>query len=193
MWDIHERLKYISAKQVWTELRRKYWIRSGRGFIRGSLHKCTVCRKYQKQTYSCPEAPLLTTLRLEDVYPFYVTGIDNFGPLFIKNVFNGDSHELYKVWVTLYKCAPTRSVVLDFVPFTHSKSFIESLCRFISRRDCSSHIISNCGRNFVSSQTHLSIVNNLGIPWHINLPLSPWHEFFLNAKSYYVKSWKHID
>ena len=60
---------------------------SGRGFIRSLLHKCTVCRKYQGQTYSCPEAPPLTTSRLEDAYPFYVTGIDNFRPFFVKNVF----------------------------------------------------------------------------------------------------------
>ena len=136
-----------------------------------------VCRKYQGQTYSYPEAPPLTILRLEDAYPFYATEIDNFGPLFVKNVFNGDSHELYKVWVTLYICAATRGIVLDIVPSINSKSFIESLRCFISHRGCPSHIISGCGRNFVSSQT-LSFVNNLGISWHANLPLSPWHGFF---------------
>ena len=86
LWDIHERLKHISVKQVLTELCRKYWICSGRGFIRSLLHKCTVCRKYQGQTYSYPEAPPLTTLRLEDAYPFYSTGIDNFGPFYKKHI-----------------------------------------------------------------------------------------------------------
>ena len=41
--------------------------------------------------------PALTTLRLEDAYPFYATEIDKFGPLFVKNVFNGDSNELHKM------------------------------------------------------------------------------------------------
>ena len=117
IWDIHERLKHISVKQVLTELPRKYWICNGRGFIRSLFHKCTFCTKYQEQTYSYPEAPPLTTLWVEDAYPFYATGIDNFGPLFIKNIFNGDIHELYKVWVALYACAETLGIVLDIVPF----------------------------------------------------------------------------
>ena len=56
VWDVHERLKYISVKQVLTECRRKYWICSGRGVMYSLLHKCADCRKYQEQTYSYPEA-----------------------------------------------------------------------------------------------------------------------------------------
>ena len=37
---------------------------------------------------------------------FFATGTGNFGPLFVTNVFNGDSHELHKVWV-MYKFAAT--------------------------------------------------------------------------------------
>ena len=196
IWDIYERLKHISVKQVVTELRWKYWICDGRGFIRSLFHKCTFCTKYQEQTYSYPEAPPLTTLWAEDAYPFYATGIGNFGPLFIKNIFNGDIHELYKVWVTLYACAETLGIVLDIVPFIDWNSFIESLRRFITRRGCPSDIISDCGRNFVSSQysCHLtSVFHGIQIyHWHIGMG------FFLSVlervpKSYYVKSWKHID
>ena len=124
------------------------------------LHKCTVCRKYQGEAYSNPEAPPLTILRLEDAYLFYATGIHNFGPLFVKNVLNGDSHDFYKVWVKLYTCTVSRGIVLDIVPFINSRSFIKNLRRFISRRVCPSHIISDCGRNFVSSHAQ-SFVNNL--------------------------------
>ena len=141
-------------------------------------HKYTVWRKYQGQTYSYPEAPPLTSLRLEDAYSFYATGIDNFGPLCVKKIFNGNTHELYQVWVPLCACAVTRGIVLAVVPFINSKSFIETLRRFISRRGFPSHIISDCGCNFVSSHTQ-SLVNSLGFSWHTNLPLAPWHgEFF---------------
>ena len=45
VWDMHERLKHISVKQVLIELRRRCWICNGRGFVCILLHKCTVCRK----------------------------------------------------------------------------------------------------------------------------------------------------
>ena len=52
----------------------------------------------------------------------------------------------------MHTSAATEGIVLDIVPFINSNSFIESLRCFISRRSCPSHIISDCGRNFLSSQ-----------------------------------------
>ena len=108
---------------------------------------------------------------IHSTLPGLRTEIDNFGPLFLKNVFNGDVHELYKVWVTLHTYAATRGTVLNIIPSINRKLFYESLRRFISCRGCPSNITSDCRRNFVSSQTQ-SFVNNLGISWHTNLPLS---------------------
>ena len=129
---------------------------------------CYINVQFVENSY--PEALPLSKLRLEDAYPFYATGIENFEPLFVNNVFNGDSYELHMVWATLPTCASTQGIVPDIVPFNNLESFIESLHPFISR---SGEIIHH-----TSSQTQ-SFVNNLSISWHANLPLSLWHgEFY---------------
>ena len=82
-------------------------------------------------------------------FAFYATGVDNFGPLFVKSIFSKDSSTLFEVWVTLYTCAGTRGGILDVVPHIDSSLFIKSFRRFVSRRDCPSVMIIDNGRNFV--------------------------------------------
>ena len=107
----------------------------------------------------------------------FATGVDNFRPLFVKNIFAKDSSRLFKVWVTLHACAGTRGVILVVVPHIDSTSFIKIFRRFISRWGCPSVMISDDGRNFVSNQT-VEFLNGLGVDWRLNMPLAPWHEGF---------------
>ena len=77
-------------------------------------------------------SPPLIALRLKDTPPFNPTGVDNFGPLFVKEVFcEKNDDKMYKAWVTLYMCASTRAFLLDLVPQPNSASFINSFCRMI--------------------------------------------------------------
>ena len=81
------------------------------------------------------------------------------------------------MWVTLCTGSVTRAIILDLVPFIDSNSFQDSFRRFISRRSCSLHVISDPGSNFNGGNTP-ALVNNLGVRWHANLPLAPCHRFF---------------
>ena len=54
-------------------------------------------------------------MRLNDSRSFVTTGIDNFGPVYVKNVF-GQSNKTYKAWVTLYTCAASRAIILGLTP-----------------------------------------------------------------------------
>ena len=176
--DIHTKLKHISIKQNLTEVRQQFWICSGRSFIRNILSKCTLCKRFEGPCYSYPTTPPLTKLRLKDNYALYVSGVDNFGPLYVNDTFDKNSHELHKVWVTLYTCAATRAIILDLVPSIDSDSFQDSFRRFISRRACPSNVISDPGSNFNAGDTQ-AFVNNLGVTWDTNLPLVPWHGSFI--------------
>ena len=139
----HKSLKHISVKQTLTE--QKYWILRGRNFVRKIVKNCTICKRYEGPPFQYPATPSLTKLRLNDTHAFHTVGIDNFGPLFIKPIFGGqsDSLPMYKVWVTLYTCAASRGIMLDIVPKIDSNSFIKSFRRFISRRGCPSIVISD--------------------------------------------------
>ena len=95
-------------------------------------------------------SPPLTALRLKDTRPFNTTGVDNFGPLFVKEVFcEKNDDKMYKAWVTLYMCASTRAFLLDLVPqpnSTYSRVFVNSFRRMIARRGCPNNIISDNGK-----------------------------------------------
>ena len=69
---------------------------------------------------------LLTKLLMFDKYSLYTTGVDNFGPLFVKSMFSSDISTMHKVWVTLYTCTSSRALLLDLVPSKRSSDFIKS-------------------------------------------------------------------
>ncbi|XP_057302740.1 uncharacterized protein LOC130636906 [Hydractinia symbiolongicarpus] len=117
--------------------------------------------------------------RLSVARAFAAVGIDNFGPLYVKNIYNNANERpvMNKMWLTWYTCASSRALVLDLVPRPDSSSFISSFRRFIWRRGCPDHIIADNGSNFVLRDTQ-TYISNLKINWHFNLPLGPWHEGF---------------
>ena len=79
-----ESLPHISVKQILTKLRQKYWICRGRNFVRKILRNCNLCRKYEGPPYQYPATPSVTKLRFSDTFAYFNTGIDNFGPLYVR-------------------------------------------------------------------------------------------------------------
>ena len=176
--DIHKRCKHALQKQTLTELRQRFWITQGRNFVRKIIHRCTGCRKKHCKSYQYPPSQALTQLRLNDTRVFFTTGVDNFGPFYVKQVFiEANDNNLYKAWVTLYTCAASRAILLDLVPRPDSESFIRSFRRFVARRGCPDNMISDNGKNFISRDTQ-EFISKLQIEWHVNLPLAPWHGGF---------------
>ena len=175
--DVHARFKHISVKQTLAELRQNFWICRSRQFARNIIRKCVICKKYEGPSYQYRVSPPLSQLRMNNDFAFFATGVDNFGPLFVKSIFAKDSSTLFKVWVTLYTCAGTRGVILHVVPHIDSSSFIKNFRVFASRRGCPSVMISDNGRNFVSNET-VEFVNGLGVDWRLNMSLAPWHGGF---------------
>ena len=92
--------------------------------------------------------------------------------LFIVYLF-GEEDVLYKVFIVLYTCAATRAIILDAVNNASSKTFLQSLTKFISRRGCPSLIISDNGSVFKSDETQTFIANKF-IKWKFNLESAPW-------------------
>ena len=137
------------------------------------MRKCLACRRFEGKTCRYPITPPLTPLCLNDSRPFVTTGIDNFGPVCVKNVY-GQSDKTYKAWVTLYTCAASRAIILDLIPGMDPSVLNRSIKRFISRRGCPINVISDNGKNFISQETG-KFMTSFAIEWHFNLPLAPWH------------------
>ena len=113
--NIHEGYKHIGFKHTLTGLRQRFWIVRWRKSVRGVMRKCLVCRRIEGKTYRYPVTPPLTSLGLNDSRPFFTTGIDNVGPMYVKHLY-GQSDKTYKAWVTLYTCAASRGIILELTP-----------------------------------------------------------------------------
>ena len=173
IWDVHLKLKHVGCTQVLTQIRQKFWITQSRQFVRNIFRKCVICRKLHAKPYFYPEPPPLKKLRLQDKRAFSTMGIDNFGPLLIKNGYENANNKMHKAWVTLYTCASTRNIILDLIPSLSANSLKNSLKRFISRGGCPDNVISDNSSNFVAIETQ-NFASNLNINWHFNLALALW-------------------
>ena len=99
---------------------------------------------------------------------FSTIGVDNFGPLLVKNVYDNANNKMHKAWVTFYTCAFTRNIILDLI--LTKKQF-----KTFYKPD---NVISGNASNFVAIEAQ-NFAGNLKIKWHFNLALAPWHwKFF---------------
>ena len=111
---------------------------------------------------------------------FFHTGVDCFGPLFVKQ---GRSRG--KRYGCIFSCMTTRAVHLEVLHSLSCDSFISALRRFIARRGSIGHLHSDNGTNFVGgnrvineaiqqwNQRHVSsFLLQKEIEWHFNAPLA---------------------
>ena len=85
--NIYESDKNISAKYTLNEFKQKFSLPCGKRIVRNILRACVICRKRHCKSYRYPPSPSLTALRFKDLCPFFTAGVDNFGPVFLRNVY----------------------------------------------------------------------------------------------------------
>ena len=80
----HERAMHTGCAQTFSLIRQKYWIPQGRSIVKRVLKGCTICRGYEGGPYRMPLMPPIPVERVSVSAPFTYTGVDYFGPLYIK-------------------------------------------------------------------------------------------------------------
>ena len=174
--DCHGRAMHRGEKQTLTELRSEYWIARGKSFVKGVIHRCSVCKRIHGRPYTYPAVPDLPIERLYEGRPFLAIGVDHCGPIYIKDVYGSENDEedkLNKGYIVLYTCASTRGVVLEGVRDASSTAFLESIRRFIARRGCPQVVVSDNGSAYTASETQ-QFVTERNIDWRFNVPAAPW-------------------
>ena len=106
-------------------------------------------------------------------FPFSCPGIDYLGPLHIKNIFKNNPNDLFKVYNALYTYVSTHAVNLDLVPDASSRSFVNSLKRFIVRHGTPKLFISDNDGSFVGPEVQ-DYISEANIDWNFILDLSQW-------------------
>ena len=129
--DAHCRVLHSGVSQTLATVRQEYWIPHGRAIIKKILKNCRVCRRVEGAPFAMPRMPDLPRERVARSHPFEYTGIDYFGPLYVKEFSQSTDHSSEqiegKVWVCLFTCFAVRAIHLELVGDMSAEEFLLSL------------------------------------------------------------------
>ena len=131
-----------------------YWIIKGGSVVASHIWKCVICRKLRSTTIGQKMADLPKD-RLEPAPPFTYSGVDYFGPFYVKE---GRSEK--KRWGVLFTCLVSRAVHIEVATSLNTDSFINAYRRFIGRRGPIRELRSDRGTNFVGAKAELESALN---------------------------------
>ncbi|TNN06574.1 Gag-Pol polyprotein, partial [Schistosoma japonicum] len=80
----HETNGHMGVNYLISTIRERYWIIKAAKTIKSVLNNCYKCRKWFSQPCQQAMAPLPEDRFMHHCNPFTVTGVDYFGPLFVK-------------------------------------------------------------------------------------------------------------
>ena len=102
----------------------KFWIVKGEATVRNVLGKCLLCKKRATRAGQQIMSDLPTSRLTANKPPFYVTGVDYFGSMFVKL-----GRAMVKRWGCLFTCMTVRIVHIELVSSLFADSFINALRR----------------------------------------------------------------
>ena len=127
------------------------WVIGSNACISSVLQGCYKCRLL----YKTPEGQLMADLPAERVTPsppFTHTGVDMFGPLFIR-----EGRKNLKRYGVIFVCAASRAVHLEVSTSLSTDAFINCLRRFIALRGTVRFLYCDRGTNFVGADSELQM------------------------------------
>ena len=80
----HEQAGHGGLLHTFCLLKQRYWLQEGSSAIRRVLEKCTVCKRQSTHASQQMMADIPDARMQIDKPPFFHTGVDCFGPLFVK-------------------------------------------------------------------------------------------------------------
>ncbi|XP_066596496.1 uncharacterized protein [Prorops nasuta] len=201
--EYHERYYHAGVQTTLYSIRQRFWILDGKNQVRKIVRGCVRCIRFHVKPNEYRMADLPVS-RVEISTPFFHTGIDFFGPMFVKERKYRNKNRI-KVYGCVFICMASKAVHIEIVSELSSDAFIAALRRFSGRRSTPAHIYTDNGTNFIGANRELRDVYALleskefknkkdeyilknKINWHFNPPLSPHFGGLWEAA---VKSFKH--
>ena len=129
-----------------------YWKIDGGSSISHQLQKCVTCRKLPG-SHCVQKMANLPEEQLTPALPFSYTGMDVFGPWYIK-----EGQKELKRWGIIFTCLLSRAIYLETLNTMGTDSFINALRRFINRRGKVKELRCVRGPNFVPWEVKTSSV-----------------------------------
>lgn len=201
----HLRLLHAGPQLLLGTVRQRYWPLGGRNVARQVVHQCVTCfRSKPKQIRQLMGD--LPSSRVTVSRPFSKTGVDFFGPVYIRPA---PRKPAVKAYVAVFVCMCTKAVHMELVSDLSTERFLQALRRFIARRGRCTDLYSDNGTNFVGARNQLQELFRLwkdyshrqdvarfcaseGIDWHFNPPGSPhfgglWEAAVRSAKHHLLR------
>ncbi|XP_055589653.1 uncharacterized protein LOC129741866 [Uranotaenia lowii] len=201
----HQKLMHAGSQLLLSSVRLKYWPLGGRNVTRQIIHNCKQCFRAKPSPIQqfMGELPLARVTRSR---PFSKTGVDYFGPVYVRLA---PRRPAVKAYVAVFICLCTKAVHLELVSDLSTDRFLQALRRFIGRRGYCSDIYSDNGTNFVgaryflqellihfrNSQHQEKVAKECAynhIQWHFIPPAAPhfgglWEAAVRSAKKHLLK------
>lgn len=186
--ESHKLVFHGGAKMTTGFIRQKYWILGGNNAIKKRLRMCVICKKHEPILKHQLMGDLPPS-RITPSRPFYHTGVDYTGYIFIK-ANKGRGVKTLKGYIAVFVCMVTKAVHLEVVSDLTASAFIAALRRMAARRGVPEHLYSDQGTNFTGANNILKheyeeilksqsdpevmlYISSYNITWHFNAPAWP--------------------
>ncbi|XP_062557524.1 uncharacterized protein LOC134222387 [Armigeres subalbatus] len=205
MEHFHKTLLHAGPQLLLGVVRQQFWPLGGRNVARQVVHRCLRCYRTKPSTVQQFMGELPSP-RVIVSRPFTKTGVDYFGPVYIRPA---PRRTAVKAYVAVFVCLCTKAVHLELVTDLSTERFLQALRRFIARRGRPSDIYSDNGTNFVGARNQLTELFRMfkdnqhhdrvttelaenGVQWHFIPPKAPhfgglWEAAVRSAKNHLLK------
>ncbi|KAG1929293.1 hypothetical protein F2P79_023066 [Pimephales promelas] len=143
----HEKVKHQGRGMTINELRSSgIWILGCSSEVSSLIFKCIKCRKLRR----CSQEQKMADLppeRMEATPPFTYSGMDCFGPFYVK-----DGRKDLKRYGLLFTCMCSRAIHIEVLDDLSTDAFLNALRCFIAIRGNVSQLQSDQGTNFVGAR-----------------------------------------
>ncbi|XP_043499936.1 uncharacterized protein LOC122522719 [Polistes fuscatus] len=199
----HEQNFHAGIQTTLYAIRQRFWLLDGKNQVRKIVRHCVRCIRFRASgiQYKMGDLP---RSRVQETIAFSHTGVDFFGPLYVKEKKYRNKGRV-KVYGCIFVCMCIKAVHIELVSDLTTDAFLAAFRRFTGRRAIPSHVYSDNGTNFVGANNQLrelyalieseeyktkihNYATDQRISWHFNPPLSPHFGGLWEAA---VKSFKH--
>ena len=111
-----------------------------------------ICLRFQGGPYKAKPMALWSTSNVIRSKEFTNTGLDHFGPLYIRQ-----GKDQVKLWVCLFACITVLAIHLELVEDMTAEQFLSALCRFITRRGKPDQIILDNAPNLKATNNAIDM------------------------------------
>ena len=154
---------------------------NARELARQIVRRCIPCFKFKPKMASQINADLPKD-RVTGIHPFYVTGVDLCGPVFVTLKIRGK--QPIKMYIAVFVCFAFKAVHLETVNDLSTDSFLCSLNRFIGRSDNATNFVGAANLWSNNDKTKVKEVTaSSGITFRFIPPRAPHFGGLWEAKS----------